>query len=130
VRVSGASSFADELFDVKGGAVLEHEVKCPPELIGDDGVGQAWPAPTALRAQRIESRRALPTEEALAGDSEVVPEGLDFPEEVLEVVVLDVLVKDDLALGIDDADVHAAGMKINSAVELGGALMESHDCIL
>jgi hypothetical protein len=27
------------LFDVKGGAVLEHEVKCPPELIGHDGVG-------------------------------------------------------------------------------------------
>jgi hypothetical protein len=68
----------------------------------------------------------VPAEEALAGDGEVVTEGFDLPEEEFEVVVLDVLMKDDVPLGIDDADVHGVGVQINSAVEGSGSLMESH----
>jgi hypothetical protein len=67
----------------------------------------------------------LPGEHALGGDGEVVAEGLDFLEEEGEVVVLDVLMQNDVALAVDDADVHGAGVEVDSAVVLGGGLMLS-----
>jgi hypothetical protein len=50
----------------------------------------------------------------------------DLLEEEGEVVVLDVLVEELLALAIDDADVPLAGGEVDSAVELGGGLAVSH----
>jgi hypothetical protein len=68
----------------------------------------------------------VPAEEALADDSEVVFPAGDFLEEELEVVVLDVLVEEFGTLAIDDADVHLAGVEVDSAVELGGGLVVFH----
>jgi hypothetical protein len=40
--------------------------------------------------------------------------------------VLDVLVEEFGTLAIDDADVHLAGVEVDSAVELGGGLVVFH----
>ena len=53
--------------------------------------------------------------------------GLDELEEVVEVVMADVGVDQLLTLPIHEADVHGAGMQIDSAVELCGGLMEFHN---
>jgi hypothetical protein len=63
---------------------------------------------------------------SIQGDGEVVAEGSNFFEEESEVIVVDVLVEAEVALAIDDADVHGAGVEVDSAVEGGGGLMVSH----
>ena len=68
----------------------------------------------------------MPAEEAFAADGQIVFPGSDLFEEESEVVVLDVHVEELVAFAIDDTDVHGAGMKIDSAVELGGGSVVSH----
>ena len=84
-------------FDVKG--VGEHE----GEAGGLTGIGQP-----------------IPAEHAFTADGQVVPIGGDELEEELEVVVADVGVDQFLAVPIHNADIHLAGVEIDSAVELGG----------
>ncbi len=69
----------------------------------------------------------VPPKHALTTDGEAVLVRLDELEEVLEVVVLDVGVDQFLALPIHEADVHLAGVQIDSAVELGrgGVILHS-----
>ena len=62
----------------------------------------------------------IPAEHALGADGQVVAIRGDELEEIGEVVVLDVGVDELLASPIHDADVHLAGVEINSAVEFGG----------
>ena len=71
----------------------------------------------------------IPAEHALAAHGETVLVGLDELEEVSEVVVLDVGVDQLFALAIHEADVHLAGMQIDSAVEFGGGGIIFHSCI-
>jgi len=61
----------------------------------------------------------VPPEQALTADGEAVLVRLDEFEEVSEVVVLDVGVDQLLALAIHEADVHLAGMEIDSAIVFG-----------
>ena len=68
----------------------------------------------------------IPAEHAFAADGQIVAIRLDELEEVVEVVVLDVGMDQLLAPRIHDADVHAACMKIDSAVEFCGGLIEFH----
>ena len=84
-------------FEVK--RVGEHEVQAS----GLAGIGQP-----------------IPAEHAFGADGQVVAIGSDEFEEEVEVVVFDVGVDEFFAVPIHDADVHLAGMEINSAVELGG----------
>ena len=68
----------------------------------------------------------VPAEPALAANGQLVPVGLDQLEEEGEVVVFDVGVDQFFALAIHDADVHLAGVPIDSAVELGGGGLILH----
>ena len=70
----------------------------------------------------------IPAEHALAADRQAVAIRLDQLEEVVEVVVFDVGVDECFALPIHDADVHLTGVKIDSAVELGGGGVVFHSC--
>jgi hypothetical protein len=51
----------------------------------------------------------------------------DELEEVSEVIVPDVGMDELFAVPVHDADVHLAGMEINSAVELGGRSIVFHN---
>ena len=68
----------------------------------------------------------VPVEGALGDDGQVVAIRLDALEEVLEVVAEDVGVDEFVALSIHEADVHLAGMEIDSAVELCGGRVILH----
>ena len=65
-------------------------------------------------------RQPIPAEHAFTADGQVVTIGSDEFEEELEVVVADVGVNQLFAVPVHEADIHLAGMEINSAVELGG----------
>jgi hypothetical protein len=52
--------------------------------------------------------------------------GGDELEEELEVVVADVGVDQFFAVPVHNADIHLAGMEVNSAVELGGGSVVFH----
>jgi len=60
----------------------------------------------------------VPAEHAFGADGQVVAIRRDEFEEVGEVIVPDVGMDEFLAVPVHDADVHLAGMEINSAVEL------------
>ena len=62
----------------------------------------------------------IPAEHAFAAHCQAVLVRLDQLEEVLEVIVFDVGVDQFFALAIHQADVHLAGVQIDSTVELGG----------
>ena len=62
----------------------------------------------------------IPAEHALGADGQVVPIRRDELEEEREVIVVDVGVDELLAVPVHDADIHLAGMKVDSAVELCG----------
>ena len=68
-------------------------------------------------------------EHALATDREALFVGLDELEEVSEVIVLDVGVDQFFALPIHEADLHLAGVQIDSAVEFGRGGIILHSCI-
>ena len=68
----------------------------------------------------------IPAEHALGTDGQVVAIGGDEFEEVGEVVVFDVGVDKLFAVPIREADIHLAGVEINSAVELGGGGVVFH----
>ena len=84
-------------FEIKG--VGQHEVQAGPLA----GIGQPVPA-----------------EQAFGADGQVVTVRGDELEEELEVIVADVGVDELLTVPIHEADVHLAGMEVDSAVELGG----------
>ena len=90
-------------FDVKG--VGQHEVDAG--LLA--GIGQP-----------------IPAEHAFGADGQVVTIGGDEFEEELEVVVADVGVDQFFAVPVHNADIHLAGMEVNSAVELGGGSVVFH----
>ena len=75
---------------------------------------------------RINADPAMPAEEALAADGDIVFPRSDLFEEELEVVVFDVHVQELLAFPVHDADVDGAGMKIDSAVESSSRDVVSH----
>jgi hypothetical protein len=68
----------------------------------------------------------VPAEHAFAANGEVVAIGGDEFEEEAEVVVADVGVDEFFALAIHEADVHLAGVEVNSAVEFGGGVVVFH----
>src|SRR5262245_56359124 len=70
----------------------------------------------------------VPAEHAFATDGQAVTVRADQLKEGVEVIVFDVGVDQFLALAIHDADVHLAGMQIDSAVELGGGCIILHNC--
>ena len=61
----------------------------------------------------------IPAEHALGADRQIVAIGRDEFEEIGEVIVFDVGVYELFAVAIQHADIHLAGVQINSAVELG-----------
>jgi hypothetical protein len=71
----------------------------------------------------------VPAKQALDADHQAVAErGYSFDKRWA--VGRQVLVKDDLALGIEDAQVHGSGMQINAAVESVLSLVETHHDLL
>ena len=69
----------------------------------------------------------IPAEHALGADGQIVAIRGDEFEKVGEVVVADVGVDELFAGAVHDADIHLAGMEINSAVEFsgGGVILHS-----
>jgi hypothetical protein len=69
----------------------------------------------------------IPAEHALGADGQIVAIGRNELEEIFEVIVPDVRVDEFFAGAVHDADVHLAGMEINSAVEFsgGGVILHS-----
>ena len=71
----------------------------------------------------------IPAEHAFGADGQVVAIGGDEFEEEVEVVVANIGVDKDFAGAVHEADVHLAGMEINSAVEFGGRSIIFHTII-
>jgi hypothetical protein len=71
-----------------------------------------------------------PAEHAFGADAQVVAIGSDEFEEEVEVVVEDIGVDQFLSLAIHDADVHLAGVEVDSAIELGGGGVVFHEWII
>ena len=69
----------------------------------------------------------IPAEHALGADGQIVAIGCNELEEIFEVIVANVGVDQFFAGAVHDADVHLAGMEINSAVEFsgGGVILHS-----
>lgn len=67
----------------------------------------------------------VPTKQALDGDDESVAEGGDGFEEGVGVGG-EVFVVDDLAVAVDDAQIHGPGVQIDAAVELMRLGVETH----
>ena len=53
--------------------------------------------------------------------------GFDELEEEGEIVVFDIAVNELFTLAVHDADIHLAGMEVDSAIELGGGGVILHD---
>ena len=68
----------------------------------------------------------IPAKHAFGADGQVVAIGCHQLEEELEVIVPDVGVDELFAVPVHDADVHLAGMEVNSAVEFGGRSVIFH----
>ena len=62
----------------------------------------------------------VPAEHAFAANGQIVLVRRDQFKEELEVVVFDVGVNQDFSLPVHEADVHLAGVQVDSAVEFGG----------
>lgn len=71
----------------------------------------------------------IPAEHAFGTDGQVVAVGGEEFEEEVEVVIANVGVDEDFAGPVHEADVHLAGMEINSAVEFGGGSIIFHTII-
>ena len=69
----------------------------------------------------------IPAEHALGADGQIVAIGRDEFEEIGEVIVFDVGVDELFAVAVQHADIHLAGVQIDSAVELGGGSVIVHD---
>jgi hypothetical protein len=69
----------------------------------------------------------VPAEHALGANGKVLAIGSGQFEEEGEVIVPDVGMDEDLALAIHEADVHLAGMEVDSAIELCGGGVILHD---
>jgi hypothetical protein len=69
----------------------------------------------------------IPAEHALGADGQIVAIGGDEFEEIGEVIVANVGVDELIAGAVHDADIHLAGMEINSAVEFGGGGVILHN---
>jgi hypothetical protein len=67
----------------------------------------------------------VPAEQALDGDDQSGAEGSDGPQEGVGVGG-EVLVEDDLAAGVEDAEIHASGVEIDAAVEGMWLGVEAH----
>ena len=88
-----------------------------------EGVGQ-----NEVDARRLAGiGEPIPAEHALGADGQIVAIGRNELEEIFEVIVPDVGVDEFFAGAVHDADVHLAGMEINSAVEFsgGGVILHS-----
>ena len=72
-------------------------------------------------------RQPVPAEHAFGADGQIVTVRRDELEEEGEVIVPDVGMDELLAVAVHEADVHLAGMEINSAVELGGRSIVFHN---
>ena len=95
-------------------AVDGFEVKRVSEDEVDAGVGAGIGEP-------------IPAEHALGDDGEVVAARGDELEEEVEVVVADVGVDEFFSGAVHDADIHLAGMEIDSAVEFSGRSVVFHE---
>jgi len=62
----------------------------------------------------------IPAEHAFGTDRQIVAIGRDEFEEIGEVIVFDVGVDELFAVAVQHADIHLAGVEVDSAVELGG----------
>ena len=69
----------------------------------------------------------IPAKHAFAADGQIVLVGLDEFKEVVEVVVLDVGVDELFAVSVHEADVHLAGVQVDSAVEFRGGDIILHN---
>ena len=89
-----------------------------------EGMGQH-----EVQARRLAGiRQPIPAEHAFGADGQVVPIGRDQLEEIFEIIVLDVGVDEFFALPVHYADIHLAGVKVDSAVELcGGGVILHND---
>ena len=67
----------------------------------------------------------VPVEDALRRDDQVFPVGFDSLEEAGSVAG-EVLVKQDVALGVKNAQIHGAGVKVDTAVMLMLLGIEAH----
>ena len=74
-------------------------------------------------------RQPVPGEHAFGGDDEVVAIGLRGCEKVLR-AALPILVEEDLAFPIEDAEVHGLGMQIDSTIMLMRLGVELHGSLL
>lgn len=72
---------------------------------------------------------SVPGEDTLGADDEVLAVGLDGGQEGLG-PALDVLVKDDLAVPIEDVEVEGLGVEIDAAVVAMGLVVESYGPLL
>jgi hypothetical protein len=79
---------------------------------------------SSLDLQPANTSRA---EHTLGADGQVVAIGGDELEEEREVIVFNVGVDELFAVAVYDADIHLAGMQVDSAVELcgGGVILHS-----
>ena len=107
------------------------------DLLGVDAVVLVLAAVNRLEVERVGQDEMdagvrtgigepIPAEHALGADGEIVAIGGDEFEEIGEVIVSDVGVDQDFAGAVHDADVHLAGMEINSAVEFSGGGVVFH----
>ena len=108
------------------------------DLFGVNAVVLVFAAVNGLEVERVGQnevqaglltgiRQPVPAEHAFGADGQVVAVRRDELEEEVEVIVPDVGVDEFLAVPVHDADVHLAGMEINSAVELGGRSVVFHN---
>ena len=108
------------------------------DLFGVNPVVLVFAAVNGLEVERVsqdevDARRLagigepIPAEHALGADGQIVAIRGDEFEKVGEVVVADVGVDELFAGAVHDADIHLAGMEINSAVEFsgGGVILHS-----
>ena len=93
---------------------------------------QFWRTWVQLRSLLFIGGEPIPAEHALGADGQIVAIGRNELEEIFEVIVPDVGVDEFFAGAIHDADVHLAGMEINSAVELcgGGVILHSDHSLM
>ena len=101
------------------------------DLLGVNAVVLVFAAVNGLEVERVGQDeldagvgtgigQPIPAEHALGADGQVVAIGRDEFEEISEVIVFNVGVDELFAVAVQHADIHLAGVQINSAVELGG----------
>jgi hypothetical protein len=85
----------------------------------------AWPRTKGICSRAQRSASQVPGEDALDADDQVLPVGCDRAEEGPRVTA-DVLIEEDLAGLVEDAEIHGAGVQVNPTVVFVLAGVGSH----